>query len=92
MHLVNSTIASNWIFAATNLLVVFGGGLKVYLTVIKKLDRIEYAIFNDGNGMKQQVQDLHSKQAEIKIDLEVMKSKLDQPFAAVKRRAPRVAN
>jgi len=65
------------ISALANTLVILGGGFRVYMHIIKKLDRIEYAIFNDGNGMKQQVEELHNNQACIKTDIAVMKAKME---------------
>jgi len=78
MNLFNTNLMANLVWAIVDTVAILGGGFRVYLKLIKKLDRIEYAIFNDGNGMKQQVQDLHTKQAEIKIDLEVLKATREQ--------------
>jgi len=78
MNLNNTNLMTNAIWAVVDSIAILGGGFRVYLKLIKKLDRIEYAIFNDGNGMKQQVQDLHTKQAEIKIDIEVLKAIREQ--------------
>lgn len=84
MSLNNSSLILGALSALANTLVILGGGFRVYMHIIKKLDRIEYAIFNDGNGMKQQVEDLHDNQAIIKTDIEVMKAKME--IAAPKRR------
>ena len=84
MSLNNSSLILGALSALANTLVILGGGFRVYVHIIKKLDRIEYAIFNDGNGMKQQVEELHDNQAIIKTDIEVMKATMD--IAKPKRR------
>jgi hypothetical protein len=76
-NLTNSNLLFGALWAIADTLVILGGGFRVYLNITKKLDRIEYAIFNDGNGMKQQVEDLHDNQAIIKTDIEVMKARME---------------
>lgn len=41
-------------------------------TMIK---RIEYALFNDGRGMEQQLKEVHKNQQAVIIDLAVLKAK-----------------
>jgi hypothetical protein len=79
MNLSNSSLLIGALWAICDTLVILGGGFRIYLNITKKLDRIEYAIFNDGNGMKQQVEELHDNQAIIKTDIEVMKATMDIP-------------
>lgn len=79
MNLTNSSTLLGAISALANTIVILGGGFRIYIHIIKKLDRIEYAIFNDGNGMKRQVEELHENQGRIKTDIAVMKSKLEEP-------------
>jgi hypothetical protein len=44
-----------------------------------KLNRIEYALYNDGKtGLINKVEELLENQQVIKIDVEVMKAKVDQ--------------
>jgi hypothetical protein len=40
-----------------------------------KLTRIEYALFNDGRGMEQQLKEVHKNQQAVIIDLAVLKAK-----------------
>jgi len=40
-----------------------------------KLARIEYALFNDGRGMEQQLKEVHKNQQAVIIDLAVLKAK-----------------
>jgi hypothetical protein len=77
MNLSNSNLFFSAIWAAAETALIAGGGFRVYLNIAKKLDRIEYAIFNDGNGMKQQVEDLHDNQQTIKTDIAVLKAKAE---------------
>lgn len=79
MNLSNSSTLLGAISALANTIVILGGGFRIYIHIIKKLDRIEYAIFNDGNGMKQQVEELHENQGRIKTDIAVMKARLEEP-------------
>lgn len=45
---------------------------------IKRLDRIEYALYNDGKtGLINKVDELLDNQQSILVDVEVLKSKLD---------------
>ena len=84
MNLSNSSLLIGALWAICDTLVILGGGFRIYLNITKKLDRIEYAIFNDGNGMKQQVEELHDNQAIIKTDIAVMKATMET--ATPKRR------
>ena len=74
MNLNNSSLVAGIVWATAETLVILGGGFRIYFQIIKKLDRIEYAIFNDGNGMKKQVEDLHDNQIEIMTDIAVLKA------------------
>jgi hypothetical protein len=40
-----------------------------------KLARIEYALFNDGRGMEQQLKEVHRNQQAVITDLAVLKAK-----------------
>lgn len=59
-----------------NIMVVFGGGFKVYINIVKKLDRVEYALYNDGKtGLINKVDALIDTQQKIKTELEILKIK-----------------
>jgi hypothetical protein len=77
MNLSNSNLVVGIIWATVETAVILGGGFRIYLHIVKKLDRIEYAIFNDGNGMKQQVEELYDNQIGIKTDIAVMKATME---------------
>lgn len=75
--LQKSSLLFGSILALADTLVIIGGGFRIYLAITKKLDRIHYAIFNDGNGMKQQVEDLHKNQQAIKTDIAVLRTEFE---------------
>jgi hypothetical protein len=61
----------------TNILVVFGGGFKVYVNIVKKLDRVEYALYNDGKtGLINKVDELIENQQLIKTEVEIIKVRI----------------
>jgi hypothetical protein len=61
----------------TNILVVFGGGFKVYVNIVKKLDRVEYALYNDGKtGLINKVDELIENQQHIKTEVEIIKVRI----------------
>lgn len=76
MNMSNSSLLIGII---VNSLALIIGGFRIYLNIARKLDRINYALFNDGvHGVVQQVADLHENQQVIKTDIEVMKTKLNK--------------
>jgi hypothetical protein len=77
MILAQTSLTIGIIVGVTNLFVMFLGGIKVYVHIVKKLDRIDYALFNDGNGAVQKINDLYKNQAIIKTDIEVVKAKIE---------------
>lgn len=77
MILAQTSLTIGIIVGVANLLVMFLGGIKVYVHIVKKLDRIDYALFNDGNGAVQKINDLYKNQAIIKTDIEVVKAKIE---------------
>jgi hypothetical protein len=71
----NSSVFFSTIWAIAETIVIIFGGFKVYLKLVKKLDRIEYAIFNDGKtGLKNDVEALREDIQEVKTDLAVLKA------------------
>lgn len=70
-------LISGIIVGISNLVLFAFGGFKVYVHIAKKLDRIEYALFNDGNGAIQKINELHRNQGEIKTDMAVVKSRME---------------
>lgn len=74
--LTNSNLFLGALWALADTLVIIGGGFRIYMKVVRKLDHIEYALFNDGNGVIQKVSELHENQQQIKTDIAVMKTKV----------------
>lgn len=71
-HLNSSLIA----IIAFEAIAMIGGGFKVYLNLTRKIDRINYALFNNGsNGVVHQVASLVENQQVILTDIEVIKAK-----------------
>lgn len=71
------------IVGVLNILTILGVGARFFNGVTKRLDRIEYALYNDGKtGLVQEQQEQGRKidsfmveQQKMRIDLEVMKVK-----------------
>jgi hypothetical protein len=78
-----ATIVYSYFFVIVALLA--GVGIIARHTILKyteelkdKLNRIEYALYNDGHtGLINKVDQLIENQQQIKIDVEVMKSKVE---------------
>jgi len=79
-----ATIVYSYFFVGAALLA--GMGIIAKHTITKyteelkdKLNRIEYALYNDGKtGLINKVDQLIERQQEIKIDVEVLKSKVEE--------------
>lgn len=78
----NPSVFFSTVWAIAETIVILFGGFKVYINLIKKLDRIEYAIFNDGKtGLKNDVEALREDFQEVKTDLAVLKAANKKPRA-----------
>lgn len=77
MTLAQTNLTIGTILGIMNIFFMLGGGFKIYVHIVKKLDRIEYALFNDGNGAVQKINDLYKNQGEIKMDVAVVKAKME---------------
>jgi len=79
-----ATIVYSYFFVGAALLA--GLSMVARFTIVKytdelkeKLNRIEYALYNDGKtGLINKVEELLENQQSIKIDVEVMKAKVEQ--------------
>ena len=87
MNLNNSSLLFAMVWAIADTIVIIGGGFRVYLNIVKKLDRIDYAIFNDGHGMKQQVAELWDNQQEIKTDIALIKADIERLVTRTRKKA-----
>jgi hypothetical protein len=68
--------------ALAQLVALLVGGFKIWRKIDtrltaqdKKLAKIEYALFNEGRGMEQQLKDVHKNQQTVIVDLAVLKAK-----------------
>ncbi len=75
-------IALDTSLALAQLLALLVGGFNIWRKIDtrltaqdKKLAKIEYALFNEGRGMEQQLKDVHKNQQTVIVDLAVLKAK-----------------
>ena len=68
--------------ALAQLIALVLGGFKIWRKIDTrltaqdyKLAKIEYALFNEGRGMEQQLKDVHKNQQTVIVDLAVLKAK-----------------
>ena len=68
--------------ALAQLVALLVGGFKIWRKIDtrltaqdNKLAKIEYALFNDGRGMEQQLKEVHKNQQAVIVDLAVLKAK-----------------
>lgn len=78
----NASSITNTIWAVLESLIIIATPIfminKKFNKMEKRLDRIEYAIFNDGKtGLKNRVDDIWSEIPELKSDIKVIQHKLD---------------
>lgn len=67
------------VWALCETIVIFTLAFKFFSKVLKRLDRIEYALYNDGKtGLVNKVEELLENQQCIRIDVEVVKAKMEQ--------------
>jgi hypothetical protein len=72
----NGSLLFSGIWAFCETIVIATLAFKFFAKIIKRLDRIEYALYNDGKtGLVNKVEELLENQQVIKIDVEVLKSK-----------------
>mgnify|MGYP006270259995 CR=1 FL=1 len=78
LNVTNSNLVAGAIWAILDSLVIIGGGFAYLNKISKRLDKIEYALFNDGKtGLINKVDCLMENQQEIKTDIAVVKAKYD---------------
>lgn len=74
----NGSLVFTGIWALCETLVILTLVFKFFSKMLKRLDRIEYALYNDGKtGLVNKVEELLANQQEIKIDVEVVKVKIE---------------
>lgn len=72
MGLMNSNLFFGALWAIMDTLVIIGGGLKFFSSLNKRLDRIEYQLYNNGGESMKDAVD------RIEMELVVLKTKLGE--------------
>jgi hypothetical protein len=81
----NANLLSNTIWAILETILILGAGIKFFFKLNKRLDRIEYQLYENGGGsMKDQmnevvseVRGVKSDVTELKINQAVIKAKME---------------
>jgi hypothetical protein len=75
----NGSLLFSGIWAFCETIVIFTMVFKFFSKIIKRLDRIEYALYNDGKtGLVNKVEELLENQQCIRVDVEILKVKAEQ--------------
>lgn len=75
----NGSLLFTGIWAFCETIVIFTLVFKFFSKMLKRLDRIEYALYNDGKtGLVNKVEELLENQQCIRVDVEVMKAKIEK--------------
>lgn len=72
MGLMNSNLFFGALWAIADTIVIIGGGLKFFSSLNKRLDRIEYQLYNNGGESMKDAVD------RIEMELVVLKTKLGE--------------
>lgn len=72
MNLLNSNLGITMLWATLDSIVIIGGGFKFFYTMNKRLDRIEYQLYNNGGESMKDAVD------RIELDLVILKTQLGQ--------------
>jgi hypothetical protein len=80
MDLLNSNLGVTMIWAALDSIVIIGGGFRFLYIMNKRLDRIEYQLYNNGGESMKDAVD------RIELDLVILKTQLGQKPSRKKAR------
>jgi hypothetical protein len=72
MNLLNSNLGITMLWAALDSIVIIGGGIRFFYTMNKRLDRIEYQLYNNGGESMKDAVD------RIEMDLVILKTQFGQ--------------
>jgi len=76
--LLNGNLLFSGLWALCETIVIFTAAYKYFTKMSKRLDRIEYQLYENGGGsMKDQINDLCSDIQELKINQAIIKTKLE---------------
>ena len=70
--LTNSSLFFGALWAIADTLVIIGGGFRIYTQITRRLDRIEYQLYNNGGESMKDAVD------RIELDLVILKTQLGQ--------------
>ena len=79
MLINNGSLLFSGIWAFCETIVIFTAAYRFFNKMNKRLDRIEYALYNDGKtGVVNRVEELLVNQQRVLVDIEVLKVKAEQ--------------
>ena len=70
--LTNSSLFFGALWAIADTLVIIGGGFRIYTQITRRLDRIEYQLYNNGGESMKDAVD------RIELDLVILKTQFGQ--------------
>jgi len=74
----NASLITNTMWAALETILILGAGVRFFYKMNKRLDRIEYQLYENGGGsMKDQMNSVVEDIQELKINQAVIKAKME---------------
>ena len=74
----NANLITNTMWAALETILILGAGVRFFYKMNKRLDRIEYQLYENGGGsMKDQMNSVVEDIQELKINQAVIKAKME---------------
>jgi len=86
MNLLDSNLTVTMLWAALDSIVIIGGGFRFFYTMNKRLDRIEYQLYNNGGESMKDAID------RIEIDVIILKTQLGEKSNRKKARNESTSN
>ena len=78
INLTNGNLLFGAIWAILDSLVIIIGGFRFFARMNKRLDRIEYQLYENGGGsMKDQINCIKEDVTDLKVNQAIIKTKLD---------------
>ena len=75
----NASLIANTVWAALETLLILGAGVRFFYKINKRLDRIEYQLYENGGGsMKDQMNSVVEDINELKINQAIIKTKIEK--------------
>jgi len=86
MNLLDSNLTVTMLWAALDSIVIIGGGFRFFYTMNKRLDRIEYQLYNNGGESMKDAID------RIEIDVIILKTRHGEKSSRKKARSESTSN